>query len=113
MEAQRAAGIMCVVAAQNSGPSCSTVQNPPGIYDAAYSIGALNNGTDTIASLSSRGPVTSDGSLRLKPHLSAPGRTVRSRYNRPDRPSAVPSGPHDATRLSRGRPPARGRGRGV
>ncbi len=81
VEAQRAAGIMCVVAAQNSGPSCSTVQNPPGIYDAAYSVGALNNGTDTIASFSSRGPVTVDGSMRLKPDLSAPGTNVRSSYN--------------------------------
>ena len=81
IEAQRAAGIMPVVAAQNSGPSCSTVQNPPGIYDAAYSIGALNNGTDTIASFSSRGPVTADGSNRLKPDLSAPGTNVRSAWN--------------------------------
>ncbi len=80
VEAQRAAGIMCVVAAQNSSPSCSTVQNPPGIYDAAYSIGALNNGTDTIASFSSRGPVTADGSIRLKPDLAAPGTDVRSSY---------------------------------
>ena len=71
---------MTVVAAQGSGPSCSTVQNPPGIYDAAYSIGALNNGTDTIASFSSRGPVTVDGSNRLKPDLSAPGTNVRSSY---------------------------------
>jgi subtilisin family serine protease len=56
------------------------VQNPPGIYDAAYSIGALNNGTDTIASFSSRGPVTADGSNRLKPDLTAPGTNVRSSY---------------------------------
>jgi hypothetical protein len=80
VEAQRAAGIMTVVSAQGSGPSCSTVQNPPGIYDAAYSIGALNNGTDTIASFSSRGPVTADGSNRLKPDLTAPGTNVRSSY---------------------------------
>src|SRR5439155_12688930 len=80
VEAQRAAGIMTVVAAQNAGPNCSTVLNPPGIYDAAYSIGALNNGTDTIASFSSRGPVTVDGSGRLKPDLSAPGTNVRSSY---------------------------------
>lgn len=78
VEAQRAAGIMCVVAAANSGPSCSTVQNPPGIYDAAYTVGALNNGTDTIASFSGRGPVTSDGSMRMKPDIVAPGTNVRS-----------------------------------
>ena len=97
VEAQRAAGIMCVVAAQNSGPSCSTVQNPPGIYDAAYSIGALNNGTDTIASFSSRGPVTADGSNRMKPDLSAPGTNVRSAYNSSDSAYAFLSGTSMAT----------------
>lgn len=84
VEAQRAAGIMTVVAASNSGPSCSTVSDPPAIYDAAYSVGALNNGTDTIASFSSRGPVTSDGSNRLKPDISAPGTNVRSSYGTGD-----------------------------
>jgi serine protease AprX len=78
VEAQRAAGIMTVVAAGNEGPSCSSVQDPPGIYDAAYSIGALTNGTDTIASFSSRGPVAVDNSQRLKPDLTAPGTNVRS-----------------------------------
>ena len=78
VEAQRAAGIMMVVAAGNSGSNCSTVSDPPAIYDANYTIGALNNGTDTIASFSSRGPVTADGSNRLKPDLAAPGTNVRS-----------------------------------
>jgi serine protease AprX len=97
IEAQRAAGIMPVVAAQNSGPTCSTVQNPPGIYDAAYSIGALNNGTDTIASFSSRGPVTADGSMRLKPDLSAPGTNVRSSYSSSNTSYAFLSGTSMAT----------------
>ncbi|MEO6870985.1 MAG: S8 family serine peptidase [Chthoniobacterales bacterium] len=97
VEAQRAAGIMCVVAAQNSGPSCSTVQNPPGIYDAAYSVGALNNGTDTIASFSSRGPVTSDGSMRMKPDIAAPGTNVRSSYNTSTSSYAYLSGTSMAT----------------
>jgi serine protease AprX len=78
VEAQRAAGIMTVVAAGNDGSPCSTVDDPPAIYDAVYSVGALNNGTDTIASFSSRGPVTLDGSNRLKPDISAPGTNVRS-----------------------------------
>ncbi len=81
VEAQRAAGIDMVCAAENSGPSCSTVIDPPAIYDASYTIGALNTGTDTIASFSSRGPVTSDGSMRLKPDLCAPGTNTRSAYN--------------------------------
>jgi serine protease AprX len=78
VEAQRAAGIMMVVSAGNGGPACATVQDPPGIYDAAYSIGALNTGADTIASFSSLGPVVVDMSLRLKPDLSAPGTNTRS-----------------------------------
>ncbi|HJQ70021.1 MAG TPA: S8 family serine peptidase [Blastocatellia bacterium] len=78
VEAQRAAGIMTVVSAGNSGSSCSTVSDPPAIYDAVYSVGALNNGTDTIASFSSRGPVVVDASLRLKPDIAAPGTNVRS-----------------------------------
>lgn len=78
VEAQRAAGIMTVVSAGNSGSSCSTVSDPPSIYDASYSVGALNTGTDTIAGFSSRGPVVIDGSLRLKPDIAAPGTGVRS-----------------------------------
>lgn len=78
VEAQRAAGIMTVVAAGNSGSSCSTVGDPPGIYDAAYTVGALNTGADTIASFSSRGPVTIDGSNRVKPDIAAPGTSTRS-----------------------------------
>ncbi len=78
VEAQRAAGIMFVAAAGNSGSACSTVSDPPAFYDAAYSIGAYSSGTGTIASFSSRGPVTADGSGRTKPDISAPGVSVRS-----------------------------------
>lgn len=80
VEAQRAAGIMFVAAAGNSGSSCSTVSDPPGIYDAAYTVGAYSASTGTIASFSSRGPVTVDGSNRLKPDITAPGVSVRSAY---------------------------------
>ena len=78
VEAQRAAGIMTVVSAGNDGPLCSTVGNPPGIYAASYTVGALNTGYDTIASFSSLGPVLADGSRRTKPDLVAPGTAVRS-----------------------------------
>lgn len=78
VEAQRAAGIMTVVAAGNSGSGCSTVVDPPAIYDAAYTVGALNTGTDNVASFSSRGPVTIDGSNRPKPDIAAPGTSTRS-----------------------------------
>lgn len=81
VEAQRAAGIMTVVAATNDGAlGCSTVADPPAIYDAAYTVGALNTGTDTLASFSSRGPVTVDGSNRPKPDIAAPGTSTRSSY---------------------------------
>ena len=75
---------MMASAAQNSGPGCSTVQNPPGIYEATYSVGALTTGTDTIAGFSSRGPVTADGSNRIKPDISAPGTNTRSSTNASD-----------------------------
>ncbi len=97
VEAQAAAGIMMVSAAQNSGPGCSTVQNPPGIYAATYTAGALTTGTDTIAGFSSRGPVTSDGSNRIKPDISAPGTNTRSCVNTSDSSYANFSGTSMAT----------------
>ena len=97
VEAQAAAGIMMVSAAQNGGPGCSTVAGPPGIYAATYSAGALNTGTDTIASFSSRGPVTVDGSNRIKPDISAPGTGTRSSTNASDSSYANFSGTSMAT----------------
>src|SRR6266700_4464972 len=97
VEAQAAAGIMMVSAAQNSGPNCSTVQNPPGIYAATYTAGALVTGTDTIAGFSSRGPVISDGSGRIKPDITAPGTSTRSSYNTSDTAYVSLSGTSMAT----------------
>src|SRR5213080_1769139 len=97
VEAQAAAGIMMVSAAQNSGPNCSTVQNPPGIYLATYTAGALVTGTDTIAGFSSRGPVIADGSGRIKPDISAPGTSTRSSTNASDSSYANFSGTSMAT----------------
>jgi len=97
VEAQAAAGIMMVVNAGSQGPACSTVQDPPGIYAAAYSIGALNTGTDNVASFSSRGPVIIDGSNRIKPDITAPGTTIRSSYNGSDSDYAILSGTSMAT----------------
>jgi subtilisin family serine protease len=79
VEAQRAAGIMTVVAAGNDGAlGCSSVVDPPALYDASYSVGAVSASTGAIASFSSRGPVTIDGSNRIKPDIAAPGVGVRS-----------------------------------
>ncbi|MGB0388646.1 MAG: S8 family serine peptidase [Ardenticatenaceae bacterium] len=73
----RAAGIMVVVSNGNNGSACSSTLSPPGYIDAATSVGATSS-TDAIASFSSRGPVTADGSNRIKPDISAPGLSVRS-----------------------------------
>ncbi len=73
----RAAGIVTVHSAGNSGSSCGTVNTPAGIYDASFTVGATDS-SDNIAGFSSRGPVTVDGSNRPKPDISAPGVGVRS-----------------------------------
>jgi serine protease AprX len=79
VENTRAAGILVAASAGNSGPSCSTVDTPPGIYQAAFTVGSTTNTpTDTVSGFSSRGSVTVDGSNRIKPNVSAPGSGVRS-----------------------------------
>lgn len=75
--ALRAAGIFMVVSAGNDGPTCSTLDNPPAIYDSVFSVGAVDQ-TGNMATFSSRGPVTIDGSGRVKPDISAPGVEVVS-----------------------------------
>src|SRR5256714_9287646 len=97
VEAQAAAGIMMVVAAGNSGSACSTVSDPPSFYAASYTAGALNTGTDTIALFSSRGPVTIDGSNRVKPDITAPGTNTRSASNSSDNAYVFASGTSMAT----------------
>ena len=97
VEAQAAAGIMMVGGAGGDGSACSTVMYPPAIYEAVYTVGALNTGTDTIAGFSSRGPVTIDGSNRIKPDITAPGTNTRSSYNTSDNAYAILSGTSMAT----------------
>jgi serine protease AprX len=97
VENQEAAGIQMVVAAGNSGSACSTVSDPPSFYEASYTVGALNTGTDTIASFSSRGPVTRDGSGRIKPDITAPGTNTRSATNSCDSCYTFASGTSMAT----------------
>lgn len=75
----RDAGILVIAAAGNEGPTCNTVQDPPAIYDETFTVGASTS-SDTLASFSSRGAVTRDGSNRLKPDIVAPGVSVRSSY---------------------------------
>ncbi len=76
VENVRNAGILVVASAGNGGSGCSSVSDPPAIYAASYSVGNLS-GT-AVSGSSSRGPVTVDGSNRIKPDISAPGTQVRS-----------------------------------
>jgi subtilisin family serine protease len=73
----RAAGILVAGTAGGGGPVCSTIADPPGIYDPTTTLGATT-ASDALATFSARGPVTRDGSGRIKPDLSAPGVSVRS-----------------------------------
>lgn len=76
VENVRAAGIVVVVSAGNSGSGCETVNTPAAIYDASFSVGATNN-SDNITAFSSRGPVTVYTNI-MKPDISAPGASVYS-----------------------------------
>lgn len=71
------AGVLVVGSAGNDGSSCGTVNTPLAIFAAVLSVGNTNSG-ESMASSSSRGPVTVDGSNRMKPEISAPGSSVCS-----------------------------------
>ncbi|GJM36289.1 MAG: hypothetical protein DHS20C18_52900 [Saprospiraceae bacterium] len=73
----KAAGIVVVVSAGNSGSSCGSVSTPAAMFEASFTVGATQP-SDTIAGFSSRGVVTVDNSFRLKPNVAAPGVSVRS-----------------------------------
>jgi len=87
----RAAGIVPVVSAGNSGSLCRTIGNdgPPAQYDDSYTVGASTQG-NTLASFSSRGPVSVQGNALVKPDIVAPGEGVRSSF--PTNQYAVLSG---------------------
>jgi serine protease AprX len=78
VENSEAEGIFINSSAGNSGSACNTVTDPPGIYASTFSTGAISGTTNALAGFSSRGTVSVDGSLRMKPDISAPGVTVRS-----------------------------------
>ncbi len=73
-----AAGTVVVVSAGNNGSqNCGSIMNPSSIFENAFTVGASRE-NDTIAGFSSIGPVTVDGSLRMKPDVVAPGVGIRS-----------------------------------
>jgi serine protease AprX len=85
----KAAGIMTVVSAGNSGPSCGSVTTPPAIYGSAYTVGSTNSDY-SISSFSSRGPAATTG--LVKPDMVAPGSNIRSASNGGDSTYATMSG---------------------
>jgi subtilisin family serine protease len=77
--ALRAAGVFVVASAGNSGPACGTVTDPIALYDESFTVGAVDRSGD-LALFSSRGPVSVDGSGRVKPDIVAPGVDVLSAF---------------------------------
>jgi hypothetical protein len=87
-----AAGIFVEASAGNDGNQCNTVKDPPAIYASAFATGAISGTTNALQSFSSRGPVSVDGSMRMKPDLSAPGASVRSSLRNSDTSYGTMSG---------------------
>jgi hypothetical protein len=77
-ETLKRSGQFMIVSSGNSGPGCSTINRPPGHMASIVSVGASNTNANTIASFSSRGPITLDRSNRMKPDITAPGVNVWS-----------------------------------
>ena len=75
-----AAGIVQVVSAGNDGDTCSTIAFPIALYESSFTVGANDEG-EAMADFSSRGPVLTDASMRLKPNITAPGVDTRSSWN--------------------------------
>ena len=77
MHALKVAGIFIVASAGNDGPFCASLNTPPSTYEEVFSVGALDE-FGSLAFFSSLGPVTKDGSDRIKPEIIAPGVNVLS-----------------------------------
>ncbi len=85
LNALEAAGIATIFSAGNEGPGVSTITPPKNINTNlvnSFTVAAVNgnNLNFPVAGFSSRGPSTcgNEGSLEIKPEVSAPGQNVRS-----------------------------------
>ena len=79
-DALETAGVFMSVAAGNTGNyGCSTVTDPPAIYGDVLTAGSINQ-AGNVSDFSSLGPVSVDGSNRIKPDLLAPGEGIVSSF---------------------------------
>ncbi|MBI5840292.1 MAG: S8 family serine peptidase [Chloroflexi bacterium] len=76
LQSLRAAGILPVFAAGNSGPNTGTSHSPAN-NPSAFAVGAINNNS-LIYGLSSRGPSDCGGSTGVFPELVAPGVNINT-----------------------------------
>lgn len=79
VRALTSAGVFIVASAGNDGPLCQSLKDPLAIYEDVLAVGATDS-TGGLAFFSSIGPVTVDGSNRVKPDLIAPGDQVLSSF---------------------------------
>ncbi len=77
IENLKAAGIVVVVSAGNSGNACGEIKYAPAIFPASFVVGATDQ-DGQVASYSAFGPVVVTDSTVLKPDLVAPGSSIRS-----------------------------------
>lgn len=68
--------VTVIAAAGNDGPGSGTILFPAGEKN-VIAVGAVGS-SDNIASFSSRGPITVDGEVLIKPDVSAPGVSIIS-----------------------------------
>jgi subtilisin family serine protease len=79
VDALKVAGVFVVASAGNDGPVCSSLSDPIAIYHDVFSVGAID-AAGKLAPFSSVGPVTVDGSGRIKPDIVAPGVQILSAF---------------------------------
>ena len=77
VKAVRTAGILTVHSAGNSGPACWSINTPAAIYEESFTVGNTDR-YDQMAISSSRGPVTIDENVIIKPDVAAPGSSILS-----------------------------------